>query len=161
MATIRKTRAAFRTLFQQADIYDESDPQRHVWMLVERDAAGVAVHIFLEKPPVAVGQEGFSARTMPWVRRIARIFTRQKPPPLLPYVPYASAIIGIQIQVHDNTVESVVWNPVPGEDDFQEDPDAPENPTVQVLIGNIDAYRPPAANPEAPSEPGSPDDHPL
>jgi hypothetical protein len=141
-ANIHQTNAHFRTLFQQADIYDHSSPQRTVWMLVEKDVDGVAVHIFLEKPPIEVEPEGFGARLWRRASRFVPILSRRKPALPLPYIPYASAIVGIQIHIHDNKIESVLWDPVPGEDDFQEDPDLPENPTVQVIIDNIDAYRP-------------------
>lgn len=128
------------------DINDQSDPQRKVWTLVEKDFAGIAVHIFPEDPfaEISAVERGGSL----WSRMKSRLAILLSCSPceqkklLIPYIPYSAAMIGIQIEIRDNAVVAVIWDPVPGEDDFNEDPDAPENPTVQTLIPDIDAYLP-------------------
>lgn len=141
MDPIHEIKTDFRLLFQRPDIYDDRDPRRSVWMLVERDQSGIAIHIFLEKPPIATEPAGALLRIWHWGSGLIPTFCRRKPSLRLPYVPYELAIVGVQVHLHDNKIESIVWNPVPGEDDFREDPDLPENPTVEVLIEKVDAHR--------------------
>jgi hypothetical protein len=162
------TTKEFRHLIEQKDIFDHRETPRKVWVLVESDVTGVAIHIFPDNPiaELAVRPEreagmltrmviAVASRIGKW-RILRSAFTQvkivfknllpccaRKPSPVyVPFIPYEMAMVGIQIEIHENKVESVVWNPVPGEDDFREDPDAPPNPTVEVLIDDIDSYLP-------------------
>lgn len=183
------TTEEFCHLFEQKDISDHRDTPRKVWVLLESDVTGIAIHIFPSNPTaeLAVRPERevgiltrmvtATVRRSHWLIEISnRLFlpqtafflyskigiwlshwpvvTRMKtwfknllpgrlPSPVyVPFIPYQAAIIGVQIEIYQNTIKSVVWNPVPGEDDFEADPDAPPNPTVEVLIDDVDSYLP-------------------